>query len=212
VVKFTPRPLYSLRKSSWYQWNNTPAGNTCVSWTLYSLVVTLGTTRCSTKKFNFSTYVYNINVLVFMTGKGKVHPLTCHECPEGVYRYSSTLSLTSMSDRDGCSAPRPSRLTREDPVLIPQEVGWAPRPVWTVATSLFPTWIRSPDCPARCESLCPLRYPSPFVQDRGGVNYKYKTKSHFTRSTHIHGSRGGAVGWGTALQAGRSWVRFPLMT
>jgi len=133
VVKFTPRPLYSLRKSSWYQWNNTPAGNTCVSWTLYSLVVTLGTTRCSTKKFNFSTYVYNINVLVFMTGKGKVHPLTCHECPEGVYRYSSTLSLTSMSDRDGCSAPRPSRLTREDPVLIPQEVGWAPRPVWTAA-------------------------------------------------------------------------------
>jgi hypothetical protein len=27
----------------------------------------------------------------------------------------------------------------------------------------------------------------------------------------IRGMRGGAIGWGTALQAGRSWVRFPII-
>ena len=31
-------------------------------------------------------------------GKGKVHPRTGHECPEGEQRYSSTLSLTSALD------------------------------------------------------------------------------------------------------------------
>jgi len=32
-------------------------------------------------------------------GKGKVHPRTGHEGPEGEQRYSSTLSLTSALDR-----------------------------------------------------------------------------------------------------------------
>jgi len=31
-------------------------------------------------------------------GKGKGHPTTAHERPEGEYRYSSTLSLTSAID------------------------------------------------------------------------------------------------------------------
>jgi hypothetical protein len=31
-------------------------------------------------------------------GKGTVHAITGHECPEGEYRYSSTLSLTSTLD------------------------------------------------------------------------------------------------------------------
>jgi len=39
--------------------------------------------------------------------KGKVHPITFHEGPEGEYSYSSTLSLTSALDEGGWSEPRP---------------------------------------------------------------------------------------------------------
>jgi hypothetical protein len=42
---------------------------------------------------------------------GKVHPITGHESPEGEYRYSSTLSLTSALDGGGWSTPRPGRFT-----------------------------------------------------------------------------------------------------
>jgi hypothetical protein len=45
-----------------------------------------------------------------------------------------------------------------DPVPIVQEAGWAPGPVWTDAENLAPTGIRSPDRPARSESLYRLRY------------------------------------------------------
>jgi hypothetical protein len=50
----------------------------------------------------------------------------------------------------------------KDPVPIAQEPGWAPGPVWTGAKSLDPTGIRSPDRPARNDSLYQLRSPSPF--------------------------------------------------
>jgi len=40
-------------------------------------------------------------------GKGKVYPRTGHESPEGEYRYSSTLSLTSPLNGGGWSAPHP---------------------------------------------------------------------------------------------------------
>jgi hypothetical protein len=43
--------------------------------------------------------------------KGKVHPRTGHEGPEGEYRYSSTLSLTLALDEGGWSTPRPGRFT-----------------------------------------------------------------------------------------------------
>ena len=43
--------------------------------------------------------------------KGKLHPRTGHECPEGEQRYSSTRSLTSALERGGWSAPRPGRFT-----------------------------------------------------------------------------------------------------
>ena len=41
----------------------------------------------------------------------------------------------------------------KDPVPIVQEAGWAPGPVWIDAENLAPTGIRSPDLPARSESL-----------------------------------------------------------
>ena len=43
----------------------------------------------------------------------------------------------------------------KDPVPIVQEAGWTPGPVWT---GLAPTGIRSPDRPARSQSLYRLRY------------------------------------------------------
>ena len=44
-------------------------------------------------------------------GKGKVHPRTGHEGPEGEQIYSSTLSLTSALQGCGWLTPRPGRFT-----------------------------------------------------------------------------------------------------
>jgi hypothetical protein len=49
----------------------------------------------------------------------------------------------------------------KDPVPIVYEAEWAPGPVWTGAETLVPTGIRSPDLPARNESLYRLSYPGP---------------------------------------------------
>ena len=56
--------------------------------------------------------------------------------------------------------PRPFFTPGKDPVPIVQEAGWAPGPVWTGAENLAPTGIRSPDRPARSQSLYRLRYPA----------------------------------------------------
>ena len=48
---------------------------------------------------------------MYNKGKGKVHPRTVHEGPEGEKRYSATRSLTSALDVGGWSTPRPSRFT-----------------------------------------------------------------------------------------------------
>jgi len=45
----------------------------------------------------------------------------------------------------------------KDPVPIVHEAGWAPGPIWTGAETLAPDGIRSPDRPARSESLYRLR-------------------------------------------------------
>ena len=55
---------------------------------------------------------------------------------------------------------RPGRFNPgKDTVPIVQEAGWAPGPVWTGAENLAPTSIRSPDRPARSQSLYRLSYP-----------------------------------------------------
>jgi hypothetical protein len=48
-----------------------------------------------------------------------------------------------------------------DPVPVVQEAGWAPGPVWTGVEDLARTGIRSPDRPARSESLHRLSYRGP---------------------------------------------------
>jgi hypothetical protein len=49
----------------------------------------------------------------------------------------------------------------KDPVSIVQEAGWAPGPFWIGAENLATTGIRSPDLPARSESLNRLSYTGP---------------------------------------------------
>jgi len=65
--------------------------------------------------------------------------------------------------------PRPLFTPGKDPVLIVQEAGWVPGPVWTGAGNLAPTRIRSPDCPA-----IPTMPPGPLKAIKWGVaNLKY---------------------------------------
>ena len=54
--------------------------------------------------------------------------------------------------------PRPLLTPGKDQVPIVQEDGWAPVPVWTGAENFAYTGIRSPDRPARRQSLDRLRY------------------------------------------------------
>jgi hypothetical protein len=56
--------------------------------------------------------------------------------------------------------PRPLFTPGKDPVTIVREAGWAPGLVWTGAENLAPTGIRSPDRPARSQSLYRPRYPA----------------------------------------------------
>jgi len=51
-----------------------------------------------------------------------------------------------------CHAPTVLPAER-DPLLIVQEAGWAPGPVWTGAENLASTGIRSPDRATRNESI-----------------------------------------------------------
>ena len=56
--------------------------------------------------------------------------------------------------------PRTLLALGKEPVPIVQEAGWAPGPVWTGAENLAPIGIRSPDRPARSQTLYRLSYPT----------------------------------------------------
>jgi hypothetical protein len=55
---------------------------------------------------------------------------------------------------------------RKDQESVAWEIGWAPGPVWTGTKNLAPTGIRSPDRPARSESLYRLSYPGPLSRNK----------------------------------------------
>jgi len=59
------------------------------------------------------------------------------------------------------ATPRSLFTPGKDPLPIAQEAGWAQGLVWTGAENLAPAGIRSPDRPARSESLYRLSYPGP---------------------------------------------------
>jgi len=58
---------------------------------------------------------------------------------------------------------RPHFTAGKEPVPIVQEARWAPGPAWTGAENLAPTHIRSPDRPARGQSLYRLSYPTHYT-------------------------------------------------
>ena len=63
--------------------------------------------------------IFTNNVNKKGKGKGKVHPITGHEGPEGKQIYSSTLPSTSALDGGGWSTPRPGRfIPWKEPVPI----------------------------------------------------------------------------------------------
>jgi hypothetical protein len=61
----------------------------------------------------------------------------------------------------GVNATLRSLYPGKDPVLIVYEGGGAPGPVRTGGDNIAPTEIRSPERPARSESLYRLSYPGP---------------------------------------------------
>jgi hypothetical protein len=87
---------------------------------------------------------HNVAVYRYCTGKGKGHPKTGREGPEGEYWHNSTLSLTSALGGVGCQLHAPGQ-------------------VWKGAENLANTGIRSPVRPARSESLYRLSCPGPHV-------------------------------------------------
>jgi hypothetical protein len=93
-------------------------------------------------------------------GKGQVHPRTGHKGPKGEWRYSATLSWTSVLGEVAWSTPR-MLYPWEDPVPTVLVAGWAPGQFWTGAENLTHTRIRSLDHPAHKKSLYQLSYPSP---------------------------------------------------
>ena len=109
----------------------------------------------------------NLLVVQLLPNKGKgndkVHSRTGHEGPEGEQMYSSTLPSTSVLNVGGWSTPCPGRFTAgKDP--IPHFIGGWMSPTAGMdgcGKSRPPTGIRSPDRPARSESLYRLSYPGP---------------------------------------------------
>jgi hypothetical protein len=88
-------------------------------------------------------------------GKGKVHPITGLEGLEG--ERGAALLFLDLGARRGwvvSTTPRPF-YPRERPGT--HCIGG---PVWTYAKNLAPTGIRSPDRPARGQSLYRLSYPA----------------------------------------------------
>ena len=80
---------------------------------------------------------------------------------------------------DGGRWPR-----ERDPAPIVQEAGWARGVVWMDAVNLVSTGIRSPDRPARSQSLNRLRYRSPLF---GGHRQNLQRVSEMDHSTVVSG-------------------------
>ena len=92
-------------------------------------------------------------------GKGKGHPRTGHEGPEKEQLYSSTLPSTSALDGGGqhhAPAALPPGKTRYP---LYRRLGGPQGRSGRVRKNSPPTAIRSPDRPARSESLYRLSYP-----------------------------------------------------
>jgi hypothetical protein len=91
---------------------------------------------------------------VLRKGEGNIHPRLGHEGPRWEYRYSSTLSLTSAIDGVGGQRHAPADLPLErDPLPVYRRLGGPQCRAERVRKISPLTGIRSPDGPARSESL-----------------------------------------------------------
>jgi len=101
---------------------------------------------------------------------------------------SSTLFLTSALEGGEGSASRPGRTLPpgKDPVPIVQEAGWSSGPLWTGEENLAPTGIRSPDRPARKQSIYRLSYRGPCIWAFINLS-KQITYLQSGNKTHIQG-------------------------
>jgi len=96
--------------------------------------------------------------------KVKVHLITGHEGPEGEYRCSSTLSLTSALDGVGGQRHAPSALPTEKTWYpLYRRLGGPQGRCGRVRKISPPTEIRSPDRSALSESLYRLSCPGSHV-------------------------------------------------
>jgi hypothetical protein len=94
----------------------------------------------------------------------------------------------------GCQCHAPAALP---PVLTEQGAGWASGPVWMGAKNLATNGIRSPDRPARTESLNRQSYPGHL----NGYHFEDQDtdgKTILRSILHIHSGR---------AQKGLSWLR-----
>jgi len=87
------------------------------------------------------------------------------------------------------STPRPHFIPGKDPVLILQEAGWAPGPVWTGGKSRLHR-DSIPDRPVRNSVTIPTELPSPIqngtVSKNNGKNCSWCHRSHGKRLYNQH--------------------------
>ena len=81
----------------------------------------------------------------------------------------------------------------KDPVLIVQEAGWAPGPVWTGGENLAPIEIRSQEFPARSQSLYRLSYRGPWTWAIRDLKFKIQKIQILPISTPFHLAPGALV-------------------
>jgi hypothetical protein len=99
-------------------------------------------------------------------GKGKIHPRTGHEGPEGEYTYSSILSLTLALGGVGGQCHALAALLAGKRSATCCTGGWVgPRASLDGCGKSPPTRIQSLDHPASSELLYQLCYPGPWIID-----------------------------------------------
>jgi hypothetical protein len=139
-----------------YTWDNrgSSGGKTADAWS-WSLNVRCPGCECMELYFtHLHVFIKCTLVQALRLCKGR----TAHRGSRGIallFYYHDTRRGWGVS-----VTPRPLFTPGKDPVLIVQEAGWAPGPVWTGAENLAATGIRSPDRPARSQLLYQLRYPA----------------------------------------------------
>ena len=168
--------------------------------------------------------------------KGKGHPITGHEGPEGEQMYSCTLPSTSALDGSGCSTPRPGRFTPKERPGTHCIGGWvSPQGRYGRVLKISPTTGSDP----RTFQPVASRYTdwaTPAPKER--TNMKHKNLTYLTcmlggvfrlglskrmdsvqnfclvyySQLLLNGARGDALGWGTEIETGISRLRFPIMS